>query len=60
MVNFRTLGALFAAVLPLGLAAPVAGEVAALDISDRYIVTLKTDITEESLSSHLTWVDGVQ
>ncbi|KAI9900846.1 hypothetical protein N3K66_005108 [Trichothecium roseum] len=59
MVSLRTLGALLAAVLPLGLTAPVTGEVAALDISDRYIVTLKTDITKESLSSHLTWVDGV-
>ena len=60
MVSFKTLSALLAAVLPLGLAAPVAGGAASFDISDKYIITLKSDITKERISSHLSWVGDVQ
>ncbi|KAL2756620.1 hypothetical protein ACRALDRAFT_1041140 [Sodiomyces alcalophilus JCM 7366] len=67
MVNFRRLAVFAAAFAPLGFAAP-AQEVPTEEVSygtvgstvpGKYIVTLKNNLKEQDVASHLSWVDGV-
>lgn len=57
---FKNLSLLLAALVPLAAAGPVARDVVKpLDVSGKYIVILKDDISSEAAESHMTWVNGV-
>lgn len=69
MVNFQTLAVLAAALLPVGLAAPLQQEersesteygTVGSTIPGSYIVTLKEGIEKRDLDSHLDWLNDVQ
>lgn len=67
MVNFRRITVFAAAFAPLGFAAPaqeipteeVSYGTVASTIPGKYIVTLKNNLEEQDVVSHLSWVDGV-
>ncbi|KAM0284294.1 hypothetical protein ACHAQH_002087 [Verticillium albo-atrum] len=66
--NFQRLSVLVAALLPVGLAAPVQNEereaesfgVVGSTAKGSYIVTLKSDLEARDVESHLDWLNDVQ
>ncbi|KAF3356042.1 Alkaline proteinase like [Verticillium longisporum] len=66
--NFQRLSVLVAALLPVGLAAPVQSEerdaesfgVVGASAKDSYIITLKDDLEARDVESHLDWLNEVQ
>ncbi|ROT38191.1 alkaline proteinase [Sodiomyces alkalinus F11] len=57
MVGFRKLAVLAGLLAPFGAAAPV--ESAPVDIDHKFIITLKSNISEADIQSHLSWVEQV-
>ncbi|KAM0329244.1 hypothetical protein ACHAQA_004546 [Verticillium albo-atrum] len=66
--NFQRLSVLVAALLPVGLAAPVQNEEREADgfgvvgstVKGSYIITLKSDLEARDVESHLDWLNEVQ
>ncbi|KAF5022628.1 hypothetical protein F66182_5304 [Fusarium sp. NRRL 66182] len=59
MANLRRLALFFGALLPAVLAAPTVNKRQETAIADKYIVTLKSDASDDKVAAHLNWVGDV-
>ncbi|CAI4214019.1 unnamed protein product [Parascedosporium putredinis] len=60
MVNFRRAAVFLVALVPFAAASPFQRRaVAGTPIQDQYIITLKEDLTDETATTHLAWVENV-
>ncbi|KAJ3527771.1 hypothetical protein NM208_g10539 [Fusarium decemcellulare] len=59
MFSFKNFTVLLSALASLGAAAPTTKDVVLPDVEDRYIITLKSDVSQDKFDSHLTWVEDV-
>lgn len=59
MVSFKNLSLLLAALVPFAAAGPVRRDDDKPDVSGKYIVVLKDNVTPEGAESHLSWVNSV-
>ncbi|KAF4976259.1 hypothetical protein FZEAL_7048 [Fusarium zealandicum] len=59
MVNFKNLAVAATALFGVALSAPVASPATGDVVPGSYIVTLKSDIKDADVKSHLKWVDDV-
>ncbi|KAM5354150.1 hypothetical protein ACJ41O_000800 [Fusarium nematophilum] len=60
MISLKNITVLLGAIASFALAAPVAQDNGPVpDVADRYIITLKSDISQDKVESHLNWVEDV-